>query len=236
LWESVWGSLFFGEKTPAARLKEERQVAALATPSRLQVGTAASKPAGAGGRRELDADLIRRSLAGDGTAARELHRHYYPIVASFLGKLGTKPPELEDACQEVFTLFFRHVGTFRGEAELTTWVFRLCVSEARRARRRRQIGAALAALLRREPPEDVVPPALRSDATVHELARRALDRMTAEQRTAFVLFEIEGLPGRQVAEITGRSLPSTFRRLYEAQRTFREALGIEPPIEEGKGT
>lgn len=184
----------------------------------------------------LDAELIRRTLAGDAAAARDLHRHYYPIVSAFLRKLGTHPHEIEDACQEVFTLFYRHLPTFRGDAELKTWVFRLCVSEARRARRRRRIGATLAALLRREPPEDVVAPAIKSDATIHELARRALDRMTPDQRLAFVLFEIEGLPGRQAAEIAGKSLPSTFRRLYEAQQIFRDTLGIDPPVEKGKGT
>jgi hypothetical protein len=38
-----------------------------------------------------------------------------------------------------------------------------------------------------------------------------------------------------VAEVAGKSLPSTFRRLYEAQRIFRETLGIESPGEEGGG-
>lgn len=214
----------------------------LATPSRSRLGPALDPPRETG-RRALDADLIRRSLAGDAGASRELHRHYYPIVSSFLRKLGTQPYELEDACQEVFTLFFRHVGSFRGDAELKTWVFRLCVSEARRTRRRRRIGAALAAVLRSQPPENVVAPAARSDATVNELARLALDRMTPDQRLAFVLFELEGLPGREVAEVAGKSLPSTFRRLYEAQRIFRETLGIEQPgpqeeqgRKEGQGT
>jgi RNA polymerase sigma-70 factor, ECF subfamily len=210
-------------------------MASLATPSRSPISPAFEAPR-EGGRRALDADLIRKCLAGDGLAARELHRHYYPIVASFLRKLGARPHELEDACQDVFTLFFRHLAGFRGEAELKTWVFRLCISEARRARRRRRIGAALDALLRREPPDNVVAPAARSDSTIHELARRALDRMTPDQRLAFVLFEIEGLSGKEVAEVAHKSLPSTFRRLYEAQRIFRETLGVEPPREEGEGT
>ena len=133
----------------------------------------------------------------------------------------------------MFTLFFRHVASFRGEAELKTWVFRLCASEARKVRRRRRIGATLAAVLRREPPEEVVAPAVKSDATIHELATRALDRMTPEQRLAFVLFEVEGLRGRQVAEVTGKSMAWTFRRLYEAQRIFRDTLGIEQPHGDG---
>ncbi len=201
-------------------------MASLAAPASARISPALPPPSD-GGRRALDAELIRRTVAGDDAAARDLHRHYQPIVSSFLRKLGTQPHELEDACQDVFTLFFRHVASFRGEAELKTWVFRLCASEARRVRRRRRIGDTLAAILRSQPAEDAVAPAVRSDATIHDLATRALDRMTPEQRLAFVLFEVEGLRGKQVAEVTGKNMAWTFRRLYEAQQIFRETLGIE---------
>jgi RNA polymerase sigma-70 factor, ECF subfamily len=183
-------------------------------------------PVRSSSRRALDADLIHKTLAGDPAAGRDLHRHYLPVAISFLRKLGTRPDEIEDACQEVFLQFFRHLASFRGEAELKTWLFRLCITEARRVRRRRKVGASLAALLRREPPSDAVPPASRSDATIQELVKRALDRMEPEQRRAFILFEVEGLTGKEVAEIAGRSLPSTFRRLYEAQRVFQETLDL----------
>jgi RNA polymerase sigma-70 factor (ECF subfamily) len=177
-------------------------------------------------RRHTDARLIQRTLNGDAGAARALHRHYLPIATSFLRKLGARPDELEDAGQEVFLQFFRHLPGFRGEAELKTWLYRLCITEARRVRRRRAVGATLAALLRSAPPVGAVPPAFRSEATIEALVRRALDRMQPEQRQTFLLFEIEGLTGREVAEIGGRSLPATFRRLYEAQRVFEETLGV----------
>lgn len=176
-------------------------------------------------RRARDARLIRCTLAGDRVAARELHKRYLPVAAAFLGKLGVRPDESEDACQEVFLQFFRHLAAFRGEAELKTWLFRLCMTEARRVRRRRKVGAALAAVLRSQPPTFTVPPAARSDATIQALVNRALDRMEPEQRLAFILFEVEGCTGREVAEIAGRSLPSTFRRLYGAERMLRETLG-----------
>ena len=178
----------------------------------------------ASSRRDADAGLIRRKLAGDRAAARELHRQYLPAATAFLRKLGTQPDELDDAVQEVFLQFFRHLAGFRGEAELKTWLYRLCMTEARRVRRRRKIGAALAAVLRDEPRNDTVPPALRSDATIQALVKRALDRMEPEERLAFILFELQGFTGKQVAEIAGRSLPSTFRRLYGAQRVLRETL------------
>ena len=173
--------------------------------------------------RGAEGELIRAAVAGDHAAARELHRHYYPVVSSFLRKLGVRPPDVEDATQEVFTQFFRYVGSFRGEAQLKTWVFRLCVTEARRVRRRGRIAAALAGVLKSQPPEAVAPPLVTSDRRVHEMAQDALNRMDPDQRLAFVLFEIEGLTGREAAEIAGKTVAAMFRRLYEAQRIFAGA-------------
>jgi RNA polymerase sigma-70 factor (ECF subfamily) len=208
-------------------------MASLATTSSSNLA-AIGGTSGGSSRFSAEAKLIRATVAGDRAAARELHKHYYPIVSSFLRKLGVLPHDLEDAIQEVFTQFFRYVGSFRGDAELKTWVFRLCVSEARRVRRRRRIAAALAGVLKRQPPEETVPPRVTSDRRIQELAKDALGRMDPDQRLAFVLFEIEGVTGREAAEIAGKSMAAMFRRLYEAQAIFRETLGIEAPPQKRK--
>jgi RNA polymerase sigma-70 factor (ECF subfamily) len=178
-------------------------------------------------RRRPDAALIRRSLAGDQQAARDLHGVYAPIATRYLRKLGIHRDDIDDARQEVFLQFFRYLAGFRAEAELATWLFRLCLTEARRMRRLRKSGAALGTRLRNLPASGVVPPASRSEETIQALVRRAFDRMRPEQRQAFILFELDGLTGKEVAKIGGRSLPATVRRRYEAQRLLQEMLGIE---------
>jgi RNA polymerase sigma-70 factor (ECF subfamily) len=186
-------------------------------------------PDGDSARRSSDAELIQRSLEGDPVASRDLHRDLAPIATAFLRKLGVRDEEIEDARQDVFLQFFRYLASFRGEADLKTWLFRLCVTEARRARQRRKVSAALAALLRRLPANDAVPPASHSDATLQALIKEALDRMQPDQRQAFILFELYGLSGKEVAKKIGaRSLPATLRRRYEAQRVVQEILGIDP--------
>jgi RNA polymerase sigma-70 factor (ECF subfamily) len=183
--------------------------------------------AGGSVRRGSDAELIHRSLEGDERAARDLHRAYAPVATAFLRKLGIRRHEIDDARQEVFLQFFRYLAGFRAEAELKTWLFRLCLSEVRRIRRRRKSGATLGARLRSQPVNDVVPPASRTDETIEALVKRALERMPPEQRQAFVSFELDGLTGKEVAKIAGLSLPATLRRRYEAQRVVRRILGSE---------
>jgi len=178
-------------------------------------------------RHEIDTELIHRSLAGDREAARDLHIEYAPIAIAFLRRLGTQPAEIEDASQEVFLRFFRHLADFRGEAELKTWLFRLCATEARRIRRKRRLAALVVGVLQREPTTRAVPPAIWSDTTIQKMVARALDRMPPAQRDAFIRFEVQGMTGKQIARISGSSLPATFRRLYEAHRAVRETLGVD---------
>jgi RNA polymerase sigma-70 factor (ECF subfamily) len=184
-------------------------------------------PDGDSVRRSSDTELIHRSLGGDPMASRELHRRLASIATAFLRKLGIRDDESEDARQDVFLQFFRYLANFRGEADLKTWLFRLCVTEARRARQRRKVSAALAGLLRRQPANDAVPPARYTDATLQGLIEDALSRMAPDQRQAFILFELDGLTGKEVAKIGGHSLPATLRRRYEAQRLLQQTLGID---------
>jgi RNA polymerase sigma-70 factor (ECF subfamily) len=175
-------------------------------------------------RRAVDAALIPRSLSGDEDASRALHAYYYPVASAFLRKLGTDRGDVEDACQEVFLQFFRSLPTFRGESELQTWLFRVCVTQARRARRRRKVSDLVAALLTREIREAAVPPTDNSDGRMIE---RALARMGHDLRATFVLFELEGLSGKQVAEILRCPEATVWRRLHDARRIFRDTIDPE---------
>jgi RNA polymerase sigma-70 factor (ECF subfamily) len=186
-------------------------------------------PAAMTAPRANDRDLIAACVGGDGEAARSLHVRYHAIASAFLRKLGTRPGELEDACQEVFLRFFRYLPSFRGEAELKTWLYRLCITEARRARRKRRIGQVLEVLLvqRRSQENEQVPAAARSDATLARLCGTALDRMGEGLRLVFVLYEMEGLSGKQIAEIAGCPEATVWRRLHDARRLFRTALDVD---------
>ena len=127
-----------------------------------------------------DRDLVAACVVGDGEAARALHERYYGIASAFLRKLGTRDGEIERRVPGGLPTFLRrYLPSFRGEAELKTWLYRLCITEARGARRRRRIGQVLEVLLsqRRAEASEQVPAAGRTDATLARLCGAALDRM-----------------------------------------------------------
>jgi RNA polymerase sigma-70 factor (ECF subfamily) len=197
-----------------------------------QAQTFGADPARDLSRRRDEAELVQRCVSGEREAAFALHQQYFPVASAFLRKLGTRSEELEDACQDVFLQFFRYLPSFRGEAQLKTWLYRLCITEARRARQRRRLRGVVAKVLRREHRRDVEPPATSSEASMRQRVERGLDGLPEGHRLVFVLFELEGLPGPQVAEIAGCSMATMWRRLHEVRRSCREMLGLELPCDE----
>lgn len=173
-------------------------------------------------------DLLARCVAGEQGAWRDLHRQLHPTAASFLRRMGVATADLEDACQEVFVQVFRYLGRFERRADLKTWLYRICVSQAARSRRRATFRGALAWLRGDGPPP--AEPARDADECVADVKRQveqALGRMTARQRLVFVLYELEGLSGKEIAAIAGCPEPTVRGRLREARLLFRRAFEPE---------
>jgi RNA polymerase sigma-70 factor, ECF subfamily len=169
--------------------------------------------------------LVGRCLSGETRAWRDLHRTYFPVTAAFLRKLGVKEAELEDACQDVFVRLYRYLPSFRGGAELKTWLYRLCATEAGRIRRKRRVSEALSWLMRQELASN--PPACRQELS-DEIARRkvqaALDTLKPPERLVFVLYEFEGQSGEQIAKIAECPVATVWRRLHYARKAFNAAV------------
>ena len=180
---------------------------------------------------ELDATfeskLIEDCAEGDALAWRKLHRKYYPVAAAFLRKLGVRERDLEDATQDVFLQMYKYLPRFRRQAELSTWLYRLCITQARHTRRRARVTEALLSILSLMPSTSLLSePAFSEDLAKQRIAQ-ALASLPEGERAVFVLYEMEGLPGKQVAEIVKCPEATVWRRLHYARRTFREALGVE---------
>jgi len=170
-----------------------------------------------------DGALLARCVSGDQSAWRDLYRVYYPVAAAFLRKLGVKDRELDDATQEVFVQLFRYLPRFRGDAQLKTWLYKLCMTQARRVRRWRAVSRALQHWFSGEEP--ITGLELREGAA-RERVQSSLDRLNEGERLVLVLYEFEGLSGEEIARIAGCPLATVWRRLHYARRRFTEFLGV----------
>lgn len=182
---------------------------------------------------EFDAALETRLLddcsEGDAAAWRKLHSRYYPVAAAFLRKLGVAEHDLDDATQEVFLQVYKYLPKFRRQAELSTWVYRICISEARRVRRRSRVTDTLLRMLSFSPSASLVSGPSYSEDAARRRIGAALSSLSEGERAAFVLYEMEGVPGRQIAEILKCPEATVWRRLHYARQTFRRALASGQP-------
>jgi RNA polymerase sigma-70 factor (ECF subfamily) len=169
--------------------------------------------------------LVGRCVSGDEQAWRDLYRAHYPVAGAFLRKLGVKERELDDATQEVFVQLFRALPQFRGEAQLKTWLYRLCATQARRVRRWRAVSEALGSWFGDNAPRSTLQEL--SDDSVLRQVSAALDRLSDTDRLVFVLYELEGMSGSEIAEIVGCPVTTVWRKLHYARQNFRAAVGGE---------
>ncbi len=136
----------------------------------------------------------------------------------------------EDVAQEAFVRAHRALGGFRGDAQMSTWFYRILVNEARRHRRWRWVRERVAGEMPEEAVDrDCAPP---GDPALRRRIARALDRLPRGQREAFVLVHLEGLSTGDAARITGRATGTLKSHLHRALRALREDLAdLDPSLE-----
>jgi RNA polymerase sigma-70 factor, ECF subfamily len=145
-------------------------------------------------------------------------------VSRFLMRLGVRPAQVEDARQEVFLEAFRYLPSFRGECSPKTWLYKLCVSQARRFRRREAMRNVVLSCLGQK---GSFVESTRGELT-HEqsirLVEGALRVLSQSEREVFVLFEFEGLLGTEIGKVLNIPEASVWRRLHYARERFRSHI------------
>jgi RNA polymerase sigma-70 factor (ECF subfamily) len=173
-----------------------------------------------------DDDFIGRGRAGDVVAWRAIYARYFPLVCRVAQRMGVPDRDLGDVCQEVFLRVHRGLAAFRAEAQFSTWLYRIALNESARHGRGAGLRRTLGVLLGRE---DTAPPPIRPD---EELARGEasrdlawiVGRMRPKQREVFVLFELEELSLRQIADVLDCELETVRARLRAARADFDRLL------------
>jgi RNA polymerase sigma-70 factor, ECF subfamily len=179
------------------------------TPALLRAVPLASSPI-------ADMEIVARCRRGDSHAWRTLYDRFAPVVYRFLSAFGVPIEDREDACQEVFVAVYRSLGRFRGDARLSTWIYRIAARHSSRAARRRRVRSLLATLLVREPPPPPAPdPSERSERL--QLLDELVSKLSTKKRLVLVLFEIEGVPIEEVAKIAGCPENTAWSRLHYAR-------------------
>jgi RNA polymerase sigma-70 factor (ECF subfamily) len=178
-----------------------------------------------------DRTLVDRLRRGDRGAAVLLYDRHAPHLRRVLARILGVDSELPDLLHEAFANILAGVGKLRDPERLKGWMTCVAVYTARRCIRRRRLRRWLEFRSPEQVPEVVVPPD--ADREAAEALRRTyalLDRLGVDERTAFALRHIDGMPLGEVAEACGVSLATVKRRLARAETRFVRAARGDPVL------
>lgn len=176
----------------------------------------------------------RAASVPEGVAVRldleALYRQHAPAVARWVAHLGGPRIEVEDLVHEIFLIAHRRLPEFRGEAKVTTWLYRIAERVVSARRRRDRARRFMTRLWRGDVEETTA--AVSRLTPIEELERqqardavyRVLDRLGEKYRSLLILFELEGLSGEEIAALTGTKLATIWVRLRRGRLLFLAEL------------
>jgi RNA polymerase sigma-70 factor (ECF subfamily) len=176
-----------------------------------------------------DLILIERAREGDLDAFNDLVVLYQDQLFALVVRMVPDRDQASDAVQEAFFSAFRNLHGFRG-GSVRSWLNRICVNAAmdtQRARKRRPVQPYPE--LEDEswqPPagEEADPERAAVDDERTRTLHDALTRITHDQRTAIVLFDVEGYDYAEIADMTGVSLGTVKSRIHRGRLALRAVL------------
>lgn len=180
-----------------------------------------------------DAELLAQLQQGSEAAFRTLVERYQNRVYRTALSLLRSPEEAEDVAQEVFVEVYQTVAQFRGEATLSTWLYRLASSRALQHRRRSQAKKRFAyftSLLGfdhrplHDPPDYAHPLALLEGQQQLQHLLAHIGRLPGPQQVAFTLRHEQELSYEEIAAVLETTIPAVESLLFRARRTLRQHL------------
>ena len=168
-----------------------------------------------------DADLVARVLVDDDQHAfGELVRRHQSAVRGMLRQLTRTDVALaDDLAQETFVRAFKHIRSFRGEAKLSTWLYRIAYNCFREdARKRKELVGVDETQWQSELDPQTVDPALRHDLM------HALKLLPLHERTAVLLCCQQGLSHDEAAKVLDIPLGTVKTNVLRGREKLKKTL------------
>ena len=169
--------------------------------------------------------LIERCRTGDDTAFGELVDRYKNLVYGLVYRLVADRSQVDDLAQEVFLKVYRGLPYFRGDARLSTWIYRIVQNVCFQARPRRAPDLSLdddAGSRRRLEPGR--PDGAFTDLELRDRLEKAIARLPDQYRLLIAAHYLEGVQYEALAEAMNLPLGTVKTHLYRAKRRLRELL------------
>lgn len=182
-----------------------------------------------------DADLVRRTQAGELEAFDQLVLRHQRRIYRTLMAVTRHADDAEDGAQEVFIKAFRNLGGFQGASKFVTWLTRIAINEGTARLRARKDTDTLddpTSGAEESPfrPKDIGawegnPEQMYSEKEIREKVEQELLKIPAKYRVPVMLRDLQDMSTDEAAEVLGLGVPALKSRLLRGRLMLREAIG-----------
>jgi len=167
--------------------------------------------------------LHEDGVTGEALDFEQVYVAHFHHVARCARALGGLEADVDDLTQEVFLVVRRRLADYRGPS-VRAWLYgitRKTVSDyRRRAWLRRWLGGQTRSLDDSKQAQNLSAPDTSEQWEARRVLSRVLERMTPVRRAAFVLFEIEGYSGEEIAQLEQIPVATAYTRLHHARKDY----------------
>jgi RNA polymerase sigma-70 factor (ECF subfamily) len=178
-----------------------------------------------------EGDLIAAVLKGDTGSFEPLVRKYSPRVFATARRYARRESEVEDIAQEVWLKAYQKLSGFRNEAPFEHWLMRLTVRTCYDFLRAHQRNRETAFSELTDPEEEWLDRFVQEPDTAGEqadaarqLVARILEELSPPARLVITMLQIEGRTVKEIAALTGWSVPFVKVRAFRARAEMRRVL------------
>ena len=189
----------------------------------------------------IDMEKVRAAQSGDREAFDFLVEKYKDIVYAVAYRFAHDPDLALDLAQDSLIRAYRGIKSFKGRSSFSTWLYRVtmntCIDYTRRKARSvdsQTVPEEVAEYVGVEPIVARGPRSPDSQALSGELGEKiqeAVDALPEYHRSVFVLYEIEGMSYKEIAEVVGCSIGTVMSRLHYARKKLQKML--KPYVDKG---
>ncbi|MBS2020938.1 MAG: sigma-70 family RNA polymerase sigma factor [Deltaproteobacteria bacterium] len=189
-----------------------------------------------------DSELVLRAQQGDATAFAQLVSRHQRQLYRLALRMTQSEADAQEILQETFLNAYQKLPNFRGEAQFSSWLYRIAANSAlMRLRRKRRAPDALPT-----EPLELTGPKFNNEGYFEEAphsdwSQRADEKLMSgelgkaidaavktlpdDYRTVFLLKDVDGLSNEEIADALELSVPAVKSRLHRARLALREQLG-----------
>lgn len=180
--------------------------------------------------------LLEKLRTGDESSFKELVTQNQSKVINTCFRFVNNKEDAEDIAQEVFVEVYHSISTFRGEAKLSTWIYRIAVTKSldfiRKKKRKKRFGQLKQIFGVKEEVENMPvngnsnPQQKMESEERAQVLKIAVDSLAENQKIAITLSKYEGLSYKEISEVMGTTVPAVESLIHRGMKNLKKKLTV----------